>query len=482
MIPDPELLRRYRDGADSEALGLLVSRYVDLVYSAALRQMRGNVHQAEEIAQVVFTDFARKAATLTHHTALSGWFFTSTHYAAAKLMRTEQRRRTRETEAHAMNEITRDSGPEAGWNQLQPVLDAVMHELNERDRTLVLLRFFERRPLADIGTQLGVSEPTAAKALERAMDKLRAWFARRGVTSTSGVLALALANHAVATAPGGLAPGITTTLLAGTPVAGSAATTAAFFAMSKSTSILVTALFISLAGFAVFQTTAANRLRHERAALRADVSRLGSQAQRDAMTLRAAAEDRAALRASQAEIATLRGEITALKAAPAPKAVAAPPAATRVLMRFANVGRATPLAALETMVWAMENGQVAAAHDVVVYDEGAQGIFQLIFNELSAPARTYFGTPAVMALAAGASAPGGPPPRVEIVEETMQGPDAASLRFRWNDEPRPRPALNLRRHSDGWKVVAESRPFMRDPAVQAEIKRRVEDLAANASK
>lgn len=64
----------------------------------------------------------------------------------------------------------------------------------------------------------------------------------------------------------------------------------------------------------------------------------------------------------------------------------------------------------------------------------------------------------------------------------MQSANEASLRFRWNDEPRPRPPITLRRYADGWKVIATSRPFMKDPAVQAEIKRRAEDLAANALK
>lgn len=405
MSSDTELLLRYRDNSQGDALGLLVSRYVDLVYSAALRQMRGDARGAEEVTQLVFTDFARKAAGLTHHTALSGWFYTSTHYAAAKLMRTEQRRRTRETEALAMEEITTEAGANAGWNQLQPVLDAVMHELTERDRALVLLRFFERRPLADIGARLDVSEAAAAKGLERALDKLRGLFARRGVTSTSGALALALANHAVATAPAGLAPGITTALLAA-PAAVGAGTTA-FLAMTKSTSTLLAALFISLAGFAIFQITAANRLRRERGTLRAGVARLDGQSQRNAAALRVATADLATLRASQADVEKLRGELAALKAAQKPAANATP--AGRVLTQFMNAGRTTPLAALETMIWAMENGQVVAARDVVVYDEGAHGIFQLVFNELSEPARRYFGTPGVMAIAAGASAPGGPP-------------------------------------------------------------------------
>src|SRR4051812_17547708 len=109
--PDAELLRRYAAEKSEAAFAELVTRHLDLVYSAALRQVTGDAHAAQDIAQVVFATLARKAATLTAHPVLEGWLYTTTHLAAAKFRRTEARRRERELEAHRMNEPLQDSTP-----------------------------------------------------------------------------------------------------------------------------------------------------------------------------------------------------------------------------------------------------------------------------------------------------------------------------------------------------------------------------------
>jgi len=102
MTPDGELLRRYAEAGSEAAFAELVQRYVDLVYSAALRQVNGDVHLAHDVSQAVFTDLARKAAALPRHRALTGWLYTGSHFAATKAVRAESRRRTHEQEAQAM--------------------------------------------------------------------------------------------------------------------------------------------------------------------------------------------------------------------------------------------------------------------------------------------------------------------------------------------------------------------------------------------
>ncbi|MCW5557577.1 MAG: sigma-70 family RNA polymerase sigma factor [Verrucomicrobiae bacterium] len=212
---DSELLQQFvRDGSDG-AFTELVRRHVDLVYSAALRQVGLDAQTAEDVTQTVFTDLARKSRRLTRHPTLTGWLYSSTRLAAAQHRRAESRRLARETAAHAMSQLLSPDVSEPDWNSLRPVLDEAMHDLNEADREAVLLRFFERRPLADIGAQLGLSENTARMRVERALDKLHAALARRGITSTAAALSLALGAHAVGAAPVGLADRIGSAALAG---------------------------------------------------------------------------------------------------------------------------------------------------------------------------------------------------------------------------------------------------------------------------
>ncbi len=213
-MEDAELLRRYADHADQAAFAELVARRLPLVYSAALRQVDGDAHLARDVAQSVFTDLARKAAGLADRPVLAGWLYTSTGYAAAKAVRAEQRRRRREREAQIMEDLTRDAEPEADWDALRLVIDAALCELGERDREAVLLRFFENRGFAEVGQRLGIGENGARMRVERALDKLHAALARRGIRSSAAALGAALGAHAVVAAPSGLAA----TIAAAAPV------------------------------------------------------------------------------------------------------------------------------------------------------------------------------------------------------------------------------------------------------------------------
>ena len=204
MMNNP-LLQRYVADRSEAAFAELVRQYIDLVYSAALRQVNGDATTAQDVTQAVFTDLARKAPRLLRHLSLTGWLYTSTRYLCAKARRTEQRRVAREQEACIMNQLLHSTDSDAAWQELRPVLDEAMHDLSADDREAVLLRFFEQRSLAEIGTRLGLTEDTARKRVARALDKLRAGLARRGITSTVTALGVALVERTVSAAPTGMA-------------------------------------------------------------------------------------------------------------------------------------------------------------------------------------------------------------------------------------------------------------------------------------
>src|SRR5437016_2568537 len=104
VIDDAELLKRYVTEGSESAFAELVGRHVNVVYSSALRQVRGDCHLAKDVTQLVFIDLARKAARLMGHTSLTGWLYTSVRFAAATVVRTRQRREQREREAESMKE------------------------------------------------------------------------------------------------------------------------------------------------------------------------------------------------------------------------------------------------------------------------------------------------------------------------------------------------------------------------------------------
>jgi RNA polymerase sigma factor (sigma-70 family) len=213
-IEDAELLRRYTADQSEAAFAELVRRHVNLVYSAAVRLLNGDTHRAQDVTQQVFAEVARQAKRLSRHPALAGWLYTTTRLMALRSMRSEQRRRAREQEANGMNEILQGPVSQPDWEHLGPVLDEAMHELGERDRLAVLLRYFQNRSLKDVGTALGLNENAARMRVERALEKLRVQFARKGVTSTTTALALTLAGHAVTAAPPAFVATLTSASLA----------------------------------------------------------------------------------------------------------------------------------------------------------------------------------------------------------------------------------------------------------------------------
>ncbi len=203
MPDDAELLRRYAcDGAE-DAFTELVRCHLDLVYSAALRRVGGDAHLARDVTQQVFITLARQASALSGRPVLAGWLYTTARFVSARVVRTERRRQAREQEAHLMHDPIPGSSPDPDWDRLRPVLDDVMDQLNERDREALLLRFFENRPFAALSEKLGLTEEAARKRVDRALDKLRASLARRGVSSTTAAVALMLENQAVTAAPTG---------------------------------------------------------------------------------------------------------------------------------------------------------------------------------------------------------------------------------------------------------------------------------------
>src|SRR5262245_22131577 len=219
---DMALVQEYARDRSEQAFSTLVSRHIDLVYSVAMRQVH-NTHLAEEITQVVFIILARKAAALSPKTILSGWLYRTTRYASSNALKLQNRRQQHEQEAH-MQSITNESESEPdAWNQIAPALDAAMAGLSEADHNAIVLRFFDGKSLREVGDAMGASEEAAKKRVNRALEKLRKFFVRRGITLSTVVIAGALSTHSLQAAPGGLAASVVSAAK-GTAVAASIST------------------------------------------------------------------------------------------------------------------------------------------------------------------------------------------------------------------------------------------------------------------
>ena len=215
MNDDMELVRLYAVSQSEQAFETLVNRYVNLVYSAAVRQV-SDPQWAQEIAQVVFIILARKAGGLGPRTILPSWLYRTARYVAADAVKAERRRKQREHEAHmqTLNETANEIAPEEIWAQIAPLLDGAMNRLGEKDHAALVLRFFENRDFAEVGAALGATEDAAKMRVGRALEKLRKFFTKQGVNSTTAMIAGTISANSVGTAPMTLAKTVSVAAIA----------------------------------------------------------------------------------------------------------------------------------------------------------------------------------------------------------------------------------------------------------------------------
>lgn len=207
---DHQLLAEFVRAKSEPAFAALVARYVNLVYSTALR-FTGNTYHAEEITQAVFIILARKSETVSPRVVLSGWLYQVARLTSANFMKAEVRRQRREQEAYMQSVLNE---PNDGWHEIAPLLDEAMGKLGKTDRDAVVLRYFENKSAAEIGTALQMNEEAARKRVNRALEKLHRYFHGRGISSTTAIIAGAISNHSVQAAPVGLAKAVTAVAMA----------------------------------------------------------------------------------------------------------------------------------------------------------------------------------------------------------------------------------------------------------------------------
>jgi RNA polymerase sigma factor (sigma-70 family) len=211
---DLTLLREYAGRNSEQAFAVLVSRHVNLVYSVALRQVR-DPNLAEEITQAVFIILARKADSLGDKTILPGWLCRTARYASANALTIQRRRQHREQEAYMQSILNEPANESAEtWNQIAPLLDGAMEQLGQKDHDALVLRYFEGRNFKDVGAALGAGEDAAKMRVNRALEKLRKFFTKRGVSSTTAIIAGTISANSVQAAPVALAKSVTAVAIA----------------------------------------------------------------------------------------------------------------------------------------------------------------------------------------------------------------------------------------------------------------------------
>jgi RNA polymerase sigma factor (sigma-70 family) len=321
---DLDLLRQFAREQSQDAFTELVNRHLNLVYSAALRQVR-SPQLAEEVSQSVFANLACNAGKLSPDTILTAWLYQVTRHTAIDVVRREARRQAREQIAFQMSDMN-DTAVE--WTHIEPLLDEAMQSLDEKDRAAILLRYFENKSLREVGEALGASEDAAQKRVSRAIDHLRESLSKREVTVGATVLAALVSANAIQAAPSGLVAAVATgAVVASTTISASVAVsltkTIAMTTLQKTIVATVAAAALVTASLGLYQAHVITNLREQvqtakqqleqQAVLKSQVQDLQRERDRATNALAALAAKDVDLNKKPNEVLKLRGEVGRLR-------------------------------------------------------------------------------------------------------------------------------------------------------------------------
>lgn len=211
---DSELLVSYAAGGAEDAFTELVRRHLDLVWATAHR-ITGDAGTASDVAQSVFIDLAKKARFFPNSAPLAPWLYRAAVLASRNHARANLRRANRERLAMESHEL--NCGPPAPEPELEPLaamLDEALSALPEREREALVLRFFARKSLAEVGAALQINADTAQKRLSRSLERLRKFFASRGATLSAGAVTALVTAAGAKAAPAGLVLSVSSASLA----------------------------------------------------------------------------------------------------------------------------------------------------------------------------------------------------------------------------------------------------------------------------
>lgn len=231
---DFELLQRFVRHGEQSAFADVVRRHLDLVFATALRKVE-DAGAAQEVAQNVFSALARKAWRFAPDDSLPAWLHKTALLESKSWLRGELRRRRREETAAELGTTMKSPDDQPAFNALVPLLDEALLSLREKDRTALLLRFYESRSLRDVGTAFGISEDTAQKRVQGALEKLSDFFKRRGFKTATVAATVAALEHTAASASATMASAVVGAALHAAPPAmvGLAALIARLASLSK---------------------------------------------------------------------------------------------------------------------------------------------------------------------------------------------------------------------------------------------------------
>ena len=161
--------------ADPQAFGLLYERYIDKIYNYVYYRT-GNHHDAEDLTAKVFYQALNHITRYVQRGApFSSWLYRIAHNLVANWHRDRSRRQVISLDRLASIARQGEDGPfeHAAQSEQRDELLAAIRRLPSDRQQLLILKFVERLPNAEIGQIMGRSEGAIKSLYHRTLVALR---------------------------------------------------------------------------------------------------------------------------------------------------------------------------------------------------------------------------------------------------------------------------------------------------------------------
>jgi RNA polymerase sigma-70 factor (ECF subfamily) len=173
FVDEEALVERAK--TESEAFGLLYERYVDKIYNYVYYRT-GNHHDAEDLTAKVFHQALRHIPRYVQRGApFSSWLYRIAHNLVANWHRDRSRRNILSLDRLAAVAQQREEGPyqQATRSEEREALLEAIRGLPDDRQQLLILKFVERLPNAEIGQIMGRTEGAIKSLYHRTLVSLR---------------------------------------------------------------------------------------------------------------------------------------------------------------------------------------------------------------------------------------------------------------------------------------------------------------------
>jgi len=192
---DELLLERWNRRQDPQAFREIVERHGKAVYAVCLRVLRNHA-DAADVTQACFLEILR-GDTETRPRRLGAWLHGVATKQSLMYLRTEQRRKTRES-AYGEEPLAQDKADE---DEIFRLLDEAIEELPDELREPVVAHFLYGRSHAAIARATGTPRRTVSYRIQRGLAQMGAFLRSRGVVASTAAVATALASATADAAP-----------------------------------------------------------------------------------------------------------------------------------------------------------------------------------------------------------------------------------------------------------------------------------------